>query len=139
MAPRKKKPVIPAPVAVEVEVLPPAPAEDSLFEGLDLEPEQEIMLRPNDGIPPLDGDLAPTEKKLFIDLLNRHMSLEARARQLVKLAQYTDTKRAPVGLRALQEINAITGISGEQATETAPMFQLPPDTRIDVRVTKVVK
>ena len=125
-----------APVVVEAEIVPEG---GGLFDGLDVPVETAIALRPDDGIPAFDGDLAPSEKKLFIDLLNAAMPLKARAEQLVKLAQYTDTKRAPVGLRALQEINAITGLSGDQATETAPMFQLPPGTAVSIHMTKVIK
>jgi hypothetical protein len=110
-------------------------AEDSLFADLEV-PEDSVRL---DGIPPIDSDLSTDEKKEFVALLNRFMPLEERALQLAKLARFVDTKRAPVGLRAIQEINLLTGLRGDKATESAPMFQLPADTTVRVTVTKVVK
>jgi hypothetical protein len=111
-------------------------AEDSLFD--DLEVPEDALTR-IDGIPPIDSDLTVDEKKEFIALLNRFMTLEQRALQLVQLARYTDTKRAPVGLRALQEINLLCGLRGDKATEASPMFQLPADTAVRVTITKVAK
>jgi hypothetical protein len=109
-----------------------------LFEDLD-EPDDAVMLRPDDGIPALDSDLTPPEKMEFIRLLNTFMPLADRARQLVKLALYTDTKRAAVGLRAIQEINALTGMHKDVVGETAPMFQLPADTSVNISISKVIK
>ena len=112
-------------------------AEDSLFGALDDE-VPDTALRA-DGIPPIDSDLTPDEKKEFISLLNKFMPLDRRALQLVKLANYYDTKRAPVALRAIQEILELTGLRGDKATESMPMFQLPANTSVKVTVTKVEK
>ena len=57
----------------------------------------------------------------------------------MKLAHHTDTKRAPVALRALQEINSLTGITRERPVDTMPMFQLPEGTAVSISVEKVVK
>ena len=111
-------------------------AEDSLFGALDEVPEDAVRA---DGIPPIDSDLTPDEKKEFIALLNKFMPLDRRALQLVKLASYYDTKRAPVALRAIQEILQLTGLRGDKATESMPMFQLPANTAVQVTVTKVDK
>lgn len=110
--------------------------EDSLFGALDEVPEDAVRA---DGIPPIDSDLTPDEKKEFISLLNKFMPLDRRALQLVKLASYYDTKRAPVALRAIQEILQLTGLRGDKATESMPMFQLPANTAVQVTVTKVDK
>lgn len=129
--------------ALEVEVVSAAlPRDDdsSLFEGLELEVRTPSALeRPNDGIPPLDSDLTADEKREFVKLLNKEMPLAARAKQLGVLARMKGSKTAAVGLRALVEINSLTGLSKEQATESAPLFQLPPDTTVSVKVTKVAK
>jgi len=82
----------------------------------------------------LTQDLSDEEKIEFARLLKKKMSLNARANALVELAKMTDTKRAPVGLRAIQEINKITGISKDAREETAPMFVLPPGTKVLVGV-----
>lgn len=125
----------PSPVTPEEVAEIQAQAAENLFEDLD----SEMPVLRADGIPALDSDLAPDEKKMFVSLLNRFMPLEERALQLCKLARLFDTKRAPVGLRAIQEINTITGLRGDRATESAPMFALPADTKVQVTVTKVVK
>lgn len=98
-----------------------------------------LPVLPDDGIPRLDSDLTPDEKQIFIRLLNEYMPLRERAIQLAKLANFTDQKRAAVGLRALQEINAICNITGDRPTEAAPMFVLPPDAKVQINVTKVEK
>ena len=67
------------------------------------------------------------------------MSLEDRANQLVELAKLTDTKRAPVGLRAIQEINAITGVHDPKPQESPAMFVFPEDTKVNLHVEKVIK
>ena len=116
----------------------PASSVESLFDDFpDDEPDAQLAVI--DSIPPLDSDLTPDEKKVFVDLLNKHMPLEQRAVQLTKLAHYTDQKRAAVGLRAIQEINALTGLSGASATEAAPMFQLPEGTKVAIVMQAVEK
>lgn len=125
----------PSPVTPEEITAIQQSAEDGLFDDFE-EPVEVLRL---DGIPAIDSDLEPDEKKEFIALLNRFMPLEQRALQLCKLARLIDTKRAPVGLRAIQEINAITGLKSDKPTENAPMFQLPPDTTVQVTVTKAVQ
>ena len=100
--------------------------ENSVFEEPLEEPETDII-KPT-------ADLTIEQKKLFADLLRKHSSLEDRARQLIKLASFTDTKRAPVALRAIQEINSITGISKQAAEESSPMFELPEGTEMAVAV-----
>ena len=121
----------------------PEESDAGLFDDLDDEagaaiPTLAPYTRPDDGIV-MDVGLTPSEKAQFVRLLNQFLPLKDRALQLAKLAMYTDTKRAAVGLRAIQEINAITGMSGSAPTEITPMFALPPDTRVNVTVTKVVK
>jgi hypothetical protein len=124
----------PLPVTEAIVVTPV----ESLFDDFpdDDEPEAPLAVR---DIPALDSDLTPDEKKIFIDLLNKHMPLEQRAVQLAKLGMYTDQKRAAVGLRAIQEINTLTGLSGASATEAAPMFQLPADARIQINMVRLDK
>ncbi len=118
------------PVAVEVATNPP-----TLF---DPEPTPPPV-RPDDGIPALDGDLTAEQKAEFVKLLNQYMPVEARARQLVVLAKFTDTKRAPVALRAIQEINALTSMSGVREEEETSMFVVGDGTKIAVQVNKVEK
>ena len=115
----------------------------SLFEDLD---DEDVPLRVEvateplpDIIPPLDSDLTPDEKAEFIKLLNKEMPLADRARQLGILARKTGQKTAAVGLRAVIEINNLTGLSKERATESAPMFALPAGSSVSVQITKVVK
>ena len=116
----------------------PSASESGLFDDFpdDDEPEAPLAIRE---IPALDSDLTPDEKKLFVDLLNAHMPLKQRAVQLTKLAMYTDQKRAAVGLRAIQEINTLTGLSSASATEAAPMFQLPEGTKVAIVMQAVEK
>jgi hypothetical protein len=116
----------------------PASSVESLFDDFPDDDEPEVALAVRD-IPALDSDLTPDEKKVFVDLLNKHMPLEQRAVQLTKLAHYTDQKRAAVGLRAIQEINTLTGLSGASATEAAPMFQLPEGTKVAIVMQTVEK
>lgn len=99
-------------------------------------PDDIPVVRPDDGIPPLDSGLSPDEKQIFIKLLNTYMPLKKRAVQLTKLAMLIDTKRAPVGLRAIQEINAICGLSSDKPREAGPMFVLPANSKIAVLVNK---
>lgn len=136
--------IIPEPIPIEeqsfpIEVEPPVALESpaSLFEDLESH-ERQVELR-EDGLPALDSDLTPDEKSEFIKMLNAELPLVVRARQLAKLAQYTDTKRAAVALRAIQEINSVTGVSHDRPTESTPMFILPADAKVSVNVTKVLK
>lgn len=86
-----------------------------------------------------DQDLTPDQRKMFQDLLNEKMSLEERADQLVALAHLRGSKTAAVGLRAIMEVNRITRVSGDGATEAPAMFALPPGTNVSVTVEKVEK
>jgi len=85
---------------------------------------------------PLLADLDDAEKQEFARLLKQKMSLSERADMLVKFAKMDDTKRAPVGLRAIQEINKITGISSDDREDVSPLFVLPPDTAVAIMVKK---
>lgn len=116
----------------------PAPV-TSIFDGIDdLAPEPEISPLPTD-IPPMDEGLTEDEKAEFVRLLKEYMPVDHRAKQLVKLANFTDQKRAGVALRAIEEINRLTGLS-EDKTDTAPtMFALPQGTTVSVAITKVAK
>ena len=87
----------------------------------------------------LDGDLDKEQREIFANLLRQNFSLEERAKQLVELAKLTDTKRAAVGLRAIQEINAITGVHDPKPQESPAMFALPDGTSVSVKVEKVAK
>lgn len=84
-------------------------------------------------------DEAAAARKELAKLLNTAIPLKQRVKLLVKLAHHTDTKRAPVALRAIQEINTLTGVTADGANEAAPMFLLPPDTSVSVHVEKVIK
>lgn len=119
-----------------VEEAPAAPP--TLFSGIVEVPEAAIvpLERPDDGIQPLDGDLTPSEKEEFVRLLNREIKLDERARRLAGLARLKGSKTAGVGLRALQEINAITGISKDGAKDAPPIFALPAGTSVSVTVKK---
>lgn len=140
--PKKVKPVpLPPPPEPEVEELEPAPSE-SLFDDETFLPPlpDDIIPLPDDGLPRQDSNLTPDEKQIFIKLLNQYMPLRERAIQLVKLANMSDTKRAPVGLRAIQEINAITRITGDRGPgEAPPMFVLPAEAKVQINVVKVDK
>jgi hypothetical protein len=83
---------------------------------------------------PLTRDLAEADKEEFANLLRKKMTLTERAEMLVKLAGYTDSKRAPVALRAIQEINQITGVKEDKPTEASPLFVLPPNTAVAIKV-----
>jgi hypothetical protein len=127
----------PPPPSVVIETVP-ASSVESLFDDFPDDDEPEAALAVRD-ILALDSDLTPDEKKLFVDLLNEHMPIKQRAIQLTKLAMFTDQKRAGVGLRALEEINKITGMSGDKPTLAPSMFALPEGTSVSVTVQKVVK
>jgi len=115
--------------------------DESIFEDLDSPTEDDIILPVAQEleVPPMDEGLTEDDKKVFIDLIKQFSTPEARAKQLAKLATFSDTKRAAVALRAIQEINAITGVTGDKATEAAPMFALPKDSKVNIQITKVVK
>jgi len=114
---RRKKPVVvEAEVVDDIEVISPAPIE-----------------------PVTASDLDAEQKAEFARLLQSKFSLKERADALVKLAQMTDTKRAHVGLRAIQEINVITGVRDDKATDAHSMFRLPDDTTVSIKIEKVVK
>lgn len=101
--------------------------------------EEVLPMRPDDGIPAVDSDLTEDEKKEFIKLLNREIPLSERASQLALLARMKGSKTAAVGLRAIQEINRITGLTGDRPTESAPLFVLPEGTKVGIVVQTVVK
>jgi hypothetical protein len=133
-------------VQVKAEVVDPLPVTEaivvtpveSLFDDFpdDDEPEAPLAVR---DIPALDSDLTPDEKKVFVDLLNAEMPLADRAKQLGKLARMSGQKTAGVGLRALIEINSLTGLSSNTATEAPPMFSLPEGAKVAILVQKVEK
>lgn len=110
--------------------------ESSLFEDLDPNPAQIVR---SDGLPALDVDLTPDQKREFLDLIHKEMSLAERAKQLATLARFTDTKRAPVALRALMEMNLLDGMRENKPTEATPLFSLPADAKMAVLVQKVEK
>lgn len=124
------------PVAPE-EPMIPAPKE-SLFDDLDAQgAPSELAVRPSDDIRPLDADLSADEKEVFKKLLDEAMPLAERARRLVNLARLKGSKTAGVGLRALQEINSLTGVNREADAGASPMFALPAGTEVSVTVKKV--
>jgi hypothetical protein len=81
-----------------------------------------------------DQDLTEAQKAEFKKLLDKKMSLEKRADQLVKLAGFSDTKRAPVALRAIEVINKITGVTDDTANEAPSMFNLPEGVHVRIDV-----
>jgi len=95
---------------------------------------EEILPAPIEEASPLTKDLVEADKEAFAAMLRQKMSLEDRANQLVELAGYTDSKRAPVALRAIEEINKITGIKEDKPSDVAPMFVLPPNTAVAIKV-----
>ena len=92
---------------------------------------------PNDIVKP-DSDLDAADKAEFASLLKKGLTLPMRAARLIKLTTFTDSKRAPVALRALQEINAITGVTANDPDSSSPMFVLPAGTEVAV-VTRIPK
>ena len=127
---------------LDVVVIPnPPQSESGLFDDLDDEasgPNLMPFSRPDDGIVADEG-LTPTEKAEFTKFLNLFLPPRERALQLAKLAMYTDTKRAAVGLRAIQEINALCGLHKDGADVATPMFALPADTRVNISISRVIK
>ena len=129
--------VYPEPIAAS-----PPTSEAGLFDDLDDDATQMMVVTaplPLDDIPPLDTGLTLDEKQEFVRLLNTYLTVNERARQLAKLALFTDQKRAAVGLRALQEINALTGMNKDRPGDSAPMFVLPEGTRVSIVMKKVSK
>lgn len=119
-----------------------AESTESLFEGIVEVPTEEevaVATRPDDGIPALDTDLTESERDEFVRLLNKAIPLQERATRLAALARMKGSKTAGVGLRALQEINALTGLHTEGPTQAPPLFAFPEGTKIAVNVTKTVK
>jgi hypothetical protein len=103
-------------------------------------PREEVLpMRPDDGLPPADTGLTEDEKKKFIELINKEINVGERAVLLGALARLHGAKTAAVGLRAIQEINHLTGMSTTRATDTAPLFVLPEGTKVAVLVGKVDK
>lgn len=136
------------PVVVVPEPAPESPAEEELFEELEDVPQSTLTLFDAPTAPAVqppapetiaDADLEDEAKRELARLLSAGFPLEERARLLVKLAHHTDTKRAPVALRAIQEVNALTGVTRERPADTMPMFALPPDASVSIVVEKVVK
>lgn len=128
-----------APVAENVSVDSPInlPEDNkTLFEGL--EPPSALEMR-SDGLPSLDTGLTPDQKREFLDLIRKEMSVAERAKQLATLARFTDTKRAPVALRAIIEMNVLDGLHEDKPTEATPLFTLPADSKMAVLVQKVDK
>lgn len=107
-------------------------------QGLWTDDTPKLMKRPEDGID-ATKDLNEEEREMFARLLKQEMSLEERARQLVNLAKMKGSKTAAVGLRAIQEINAITGVHDPKPTEAPAMFKFPDDTNVSIHIEKVVK
>jgi len=95
---------------------------------------EDVLPVPTKDIPRPDEDLTNDQKAQFIRLVRENMSLRERAEQLVKLARFTDTKRAPVALRAIQFMSEIDGISEEAPTEAPTMFQLPEGSKMAIAI-----
>jgi hypothetical protein len=87
----------------------------------------------------VDADLTEEERTEFANLLRKEVTLEERAKLLGRFARMKDTKRAAVGLRAVQEINRLTGVGADRPVDTMPMFVLAGDQKIAVVVEKVGK
>jgi len=131
-------------------VLPSEVIEENVAQSISNEPTTELSLF--DDAPPLvtlappiteiidvEKDMTPDQRAIFTNLLDTKMTLEERADQLVLLAKMHGTKTAPVGLRAIMEINRLTGLSEDRATEAPAMFQLPENTTVSVKMERVEK
>ena len=110
------------------------PVPETLFDELPPVAAQQIT-----ALPPIEAELTPDQRAEFIKLLDTKMGLEERADRLVLLAKLHGAKTAPVGLRAIMEINRLTRLSEDRATEAPSMFQLPEGTSVSVRIEKVDK
>jgi hypothetical protein len=97
------------------------PEMGSVFEDI---PPVSTKSTANDIVKP-DSDLSLEDKAVFARLLRSGFTLEERATGLIKLAGLTGNKTAAVALRAIQEINAITGITKGAPEEGSPLFVLP--------------
>lgn len=100
--------------------------------------EDDVVLAPVKAVT-IPEDASDDLRLELAKILNAEIGLKERAKLLVKIAHMTDTKRAPVALRALQEINLLTGISKDRPTDSAPMFQLPEGVAVSIKVEKPVK
>ena len=138
----------------EVQEAPPPRAPSEVFaaepvEYGDEEPESEVSVTADpsavslfENPPPMpvedelrpDQNLLEAQKAEFKKLLDAKMTLQERADQLVKLAKFTDTKRAPVGLRAIQVINEITGVNDDLDHDAPSMFKLPDGVKVKIKV-----
>lgn len=76
------------------------------------------------------------EREFFAALLNHEFPVRDRVKRLVELSQMTDTKRAPVALRAIQEINAATNLTAKEQGDNTAIFVLPPTAAIGLKVVK---
>ncbi len=85
---------------------------------------------------PLVEDLSEEEKAKFSRLLKEKMTVERRAELLIELANLTDRHGAPVALRAIEQINKITGVTTEKAVQAAPLFITPKDAKIAIGITE---
>lgn len=106
-----------------------------------LSDERAVELAPahNDGVPPLDSGLTDEQRQEFIKLLNEAMPVAERAKQLALLAKLKGQKTAAVGLRAIIEINELTGMRDKVVGDATPMFQMPEGSNVHVHVRKVEK
>ncbi len=145
---REKKPkAVAEPIPVPEQLfdeMPPASAEDiALAEApAAVEPTEGLFdyipqAAPSPGI--ADADLTDVEREEFAQLLRAEVPIAERAKLLGRLARMKDTKRAPVGLRAIQEINRLTGVGGERTADTMPMFVLGAEQTIAVSIAPVKK
>lgn len=89
-------------------------------------------------VPDIEG-LTEKDRKELADALRAELPVAVRAKLLARLAQFKDTKRAAVGLKAIQVINELTGVTEDRARETTPMFMLPEDAAVAVTIEKVEK
>lgn len=130
---------------MEPEIVSESPFEDD-FEGVEaasdglFEPDEPSTVLPVAvPLPLVAGEAEETARKELAGLLNKLVPLKERAELLDRLAHKLDTKRAPVALRAIQEINALCGITTQAPTSAPPMFQLPPGTEVSVKVDRPEK
>ena len=130
--------MLPSEVVEEIvaDVPTPEPPAESLFDDA---PPLVTLAPPITEIIAVERDLTPDQRAIFTKLLDDKMTLEERADQLVLLAKMHGTKTAPVGLRAIMEINRLTGLSEDRATEAPAMFALPEGTAVSVKVERVEK
>ena len=143
---RAKSALVEAPVEVVEAPKPPSGLERSTSQpmkavGLEADPYRpeadlfdESPDMPDVHVPRPDADLDEAQKAEFVKLLKSKMTLEERADQLVSLAHMTSSKTAAIGLRAIQVINEITGVTKEEATEAPSMFNLPEGAEISIEV-----